>query len=89
MHTRPGLKEKLVEDIKSCVQKLLADTENQIELGPQAAMYGMVSAFESEAARLCRSNRVPLLAQAEAVPDKSLINVFVNQYLDSYYSTKG
>lgn len=46
MHTRPGLKEKLVEDIKSCVAKLLADTENRIELGPQAAMYGMVSVIQ-------------------------------------------
>lgn len=43
MHTRPGLKEQLVDDIKSCVRKLLDDTDNQIEMGPQAAMYGMVS----------------------------------------------
>lgn len=43
MHTRPGLKEKLVDDIKNCVRKLLNDTDKRIELGPQAAMYGMVS----------------------------------------------
>lgn len=47
MHTRPGLKEKLVDDIKSRVRTLLNDTDKQIEMGPQAAMYGMVSSFSN------------------------------------------
>jgi len=65
-HTKASVRDKLVEDIKRCTRNILNDKDKQIELGNQAAMYGM-------------SNSVP----------ESLVNVFVDQYLDTYYSTDG
>lgn len=63
-HTNPSVREKLVQDIKNCTKNILNDKENKIELGNQAAMYGI----------------------AQLVP-APLINVFADQYLDTYYST--
>ena len=88
MHTKPGIKERMLADMRDSAKELMAKPKEKLD-GRVRKLEIVCWDFSLFYSATFSTRQAALYGMSQSIPDKGLVQEMTYLFLDALYSTKG